>query len=104
MFKMFDKFWLLLDIEESLEKIRLVYKNASKKRKKYIKEWIGGITIDKDSGDDYYKVEFDGKNLVVFDEKTGEEIELKDIQELELWFLASELKYLLEELGGDEDV
>ena len=97
--KMFE-YAMLENIEESLEKIRLIYKNASEERKKFIEDWISGITIDKEDGDGYLNVEFDGENISIIDDETDKEIKLEDLKEYELWALASELKDLLDELGG----
>ena len=94
---------MLESIGESLEKIRLVYKNASEERKKYIKEWIEGITIDKNDGSGFLNVEFDGEGITVIDEDTNEKIELEDLKEGELWFLAGELEDLIEELDEKDE-
>ena len=94
---------MLESIGESLEKIRLVYKNASEERKKYIKEWIEGITIDKNDGSGFLNVEFDGEDITVIDEDTNEKIELEDLKEGELWFLAGELEDLIEELDEKDE-
>ena len=93
---------LLESVRQNLEKIKLVYRNASEERKKFIKEWIEGITIDKDSGDGYIDIKFDGENLIPIDEDDDSEIELEDLKESEIWALADDLKNLLEELGEEE--
>jgi len=89
---------MMESIEESLEKIKLVYANATEERKRYIKDWIDGIVIDKDKKEGYLDTEFDGENITMIDEETGNEIELEDLSETELWELASYLEDLLDEL------
>ena len=91
---------MLENIEETLEKIKLVYKNASEKRKKFIKDWIDGITIDKEDGDGYLDVKFNGENITIIDDETDEEIKLEDLAEDELWALSTNLKDLIDELGN----
>lgn len=93
---------MLEGIEENLGIIKLIYKNASEERRKYIKDWLEGIVLDKDEGDGYLGIKFDGENITATDEETDEEINLEDLKENELWQLAGYLEDLLEELRKGE--
>lgn len=92
---------LLNSVYEYLEKIFLIYRHANAKTKKYIKEYIEGITIDGEEG--YLSVKFSKNGIKVVDDETGKEKELENLSESEVWDLAVDLKNLLEELG-EKDV
>jgi len=92
---------LLNSVYEYLEKIFLIYRNADQKQKKYIREYIDGITIDGEEG--YLVAKFRKDGITIVDDETGEEKELEDLRESEVWDLAVDLENLLEELG-EKDV
>jgi len=92
---------LLNSVYEYLEKIFLIYRNADPKTKKYIREYIDGITIDGEEG--YLVAKFRKDGITIVDDETGEKKELENLSESEVWDLAVDLENLLEELG-EKDV
>ena len=92
-------------IEELVKTIKLVYKNASDKRKKFIKDWIDGIVIDKNTRrknqvEPYLSGHFDEDKIVVItDDDNDKRIKLNDLYENETEFLLTYLYDLYDELG-----
>ena len=98
------------DVEELIKTIRLVYTNGSEKTKKYIKDWIDGIVIDKSTERDTYKYEiylsckFDEDKIVkIFDDYDDSEIDIEDLYEDELNMLYTYLCDLIDKLKIREE-
>ena len=101
---------ILYDVEELIKTIKSVYSNGSEKTKKYIKDWITDMVIDKSAKRDNYEYEiylsckFDEDKIVrIFDDYDDSEIDIEDLYEDELDMLYTYLYDLVEELENGKD-